>query len=91
MQQYCCKTCCGLNCTQFFKNKGLAPTFQRRVFELTNLNIMNNNLKTENIVPKNLFPKPKPIDWTKYIAPKKAVFVKLNSVKTIQLLEKIYK
>lgn len=47
--------------------------------------------KTENIVPKNLFPKPKPIDWSKYIAPKKVVHVKINSVVTIAHLEKIYK
>ena len=44
---------------------------------------MEKTKKSENIVPKNLFPKPKPIDWSKYIEPKKVVYVKINSVITV--------
>jgi len=39
--------------------------------------------KPENIVPKNLFPEPKPIDWNKFIEPKKVVLVKINSKITV--------
>jgi len=39
--------------------------------------------KPENIVPKNLFPEPNPIDWNRFVEPKKVVLVKINSVITV--------